>query len=261
MQYSAHFNNLLRMHEELSRMSATPHPKEFLTIMLRSLPHLYGPLLNAITIAASMGNAQLDPDNIATLVIQEYDRHTIEERQLKSSESALVVKSRGKQQHQAKTSNSANSSSEVECWKCRELGHVRAKCPKNSKKGKKDKGNKKKDESANATSEADEGEAFAFTSTFAGATLMWDDSPLAGLEVEVYDLGVSCHMSPYHHLFMTFKEIPPCPINATDKMTFHATGIGNMQVSIPNGNKTTHITLKDVWYCEKLAFTLVSIML
>jgi len=102
-----------------------------------------------------MTNAQLDLDNIATLIIQECDRCTIEEHQLKSNESVLVAKSWGKQQCKGKTSNSANSSSQVKCWKCGELSHIRAKFPKNSKKGKKCKGGK--DKSANASAETDEG--------------------------------------------------------------------------------------------------------
>ena len=115
----AHLDNLMRMHEELSGMNAAPDSREFLTIMLRSLLKSYGPLLNAITIATSTANAQLDPDNIATLVTQEYDRWTIEQHQLQSNKNALATKLHGKNHHLRKMSTSANSSSEIECWKCR----------------------------------------------------------------------------------------------------------------------------------------------
>ena len=65
-------------------------------------------------------------------------------------------------------------------------------------------------------------------------------------------------MSPYHHLFTTFENISPQPINAANKTMFYVTGIGNMCISIPNDIKT-HVTLKSMWYCEKLMFMLSSI--
>ena len=66
-------------------------------------------------------------------------------------------------------------------------------------------------------------------------------------------------MSPDRHQFMKFRETPPYPIAAANKVIFDATGIGDMQVAIPNGKTTNHITVKDVLYCKDLAFTLISL--
>jgi hypothetical protein len=66
-------------------------------------------------------------------------------------------------------------------------------------------------------------------------------------------------MSPYQHLFTSLREIPPQPINAANKTVFHATAVGDMRITIPNGDKMTYLTLKIVWYCTDLAFMLISI--
>jgi Pol polyprotein, beta-barrel domain len=66
-------------------------------------------------------------------------------------------------------------------------------------------------------------------------------------------------MSPNHHRFTTFKEIPPQPIAAADKTMFNAVGIGNMSISIPNGTTANQVMVKDVLYCPELAFTLISL--
>jgi Pol polyprotein, beta-barrel domain len=106
---------------------------------------------------------------------------------------------------------------------------------------------------------AAEGEGFAFTTMFPGTTLGLGMSQLMGREVDVYDLGTSGHMSPNRHQFTTFKEITQHMVNAADKTTFKAVGIGSMRISIPNGKTTTHITLRDILYWLDLAFTLISL--
>jgi len=60
-------------------------------------------------------------------------------------------------------------------------------------KGKKENDSKKGKDSSNITTE---GQEFAFTTTFVGATLAGSRSPLAKLEIDVYDSGASSHMSP-----------------------------------------------------------------
>ncbi len=37
-----------------------------------------------------------------------------------------------------------------------------------------------------------------------------------GAEVELYDSGASCHMSPFHEHFVTYQDIPARPITAAN---------------------------------------------
>ena len=66
-------------------------------------------------------------------------------------------------------------------------------------------------------------------------------------------------MSPNHHCFITFKDIPPHPIAAADKAIINATGIGDIHIAVSNDKTTSYVTLKDVLYCKDLAFTLISL--
>jgi hypothetical protein len=95
----AHLETMAQMHEELAGMGGAPDPKDYLTILLSSLPKSYGPLLNAITVAASITKMELKADNVITQTTKEYDRRTIEACQLKANKNALAANSHRKGQH------------------------------------------------------------------------------------------------------------------------------------------------------------------
>jgi hypothetical protein len=77
--------------------------------------------------------------------------------------------------------------------------------------------------------------------------------------VEIYSSGAACHMSPYIEAFTDFEFIKPKPISTIDNRIFEAVGKGNIHVKIPNGNKFTSVTLREVLYAPDLAFTLISL--
>src|ERR1700691_1766003 len=82
------------------------------------------------------------------------------------------------------------------------------------------------------------------------STAMLASIALASLnhEIELYDSGVSHHMSPYRYNFINFIRIKGQTITAADGQEFMAMGLGNMHVELPNGKSTLQILLKDVWY-------------
>ena len=67
-------------------------------------------------------------------------------------------------------------------------------------------------------------------------------------------------MSPNRGRFTGFRSIDPKAVKAADRTIFMATGVGRMKVDIPNGNKSTAVTLQDVLYCPDLGYTLVSLV-
>ena len=95
--------------------------------------------------------------------------------------------------------------------------------------------------------------------TFASTALAHNNSPSTMAETDVFDSGALTHMSPTQDQFISMRTIPSKPIKAADNMIFHANAMGNMCISIPNGERTSHVVLKDVLYCPDLAFTLVSL--
>jgi hypothetical protein len=77
----------------------------------------------------------------------------------------------------------------------------------------------------------------------------------------IIDSGASRHFSPDRSKFLNYKEFNSHePIRAADGRTFHALGKGDIQIMLPNGNqKSTSITLKEVYYSPIMAFTLISV--
>jgi hypothetical protein len=77
----------------------------------------------------------------------------------------------------------------------------------------------------------------------------------------IIDSGASHHFSPDRSKFLNYKEfINHEPIRGADGRTFHALGKGDVQIMLPNGNdKSTRITLKEVYYSPIMAFTLISV--
>lgn len=89
--------------------------------------------------------------------------------------------------------------------------------------------------------------------------MLVSDGKVEGQQMELYDSGASCHMSPYRDHFENYVKIIPKPIVAADKRCFQAIGKGDLRVKIPNGPKSTTILLKEVLHCPDMGLTLVSI--
>ncbi len=76
----------------------------------------------------------------------------------------------------------------------------------------------------------------------------------------IVNCGASSHFSPDKFNFINFKTIAPEPICAADGYTFSAIGCGNLIVTLPvkDGEQGPLITLKQVYYAPKMAFTRVN---
>ena len=77
----------------------------------------------------------------------------------------------------------------------------------------------------------------------------------------IIDSSASRHFSPDRSRFLNYKEFSNQePIRATEGRTFHALGKGDIQIILPNrSNKSTRITLKEIYYSPIMAFTLISV--
>jgi hypothetical protein len=81
----------------------------------------------------------------------------------------------------------------------------------------------------------------------------------AGSMWDMYDSGVSHHMSLHREDFVTYQDIVPFPLTAANKESFMAHGIGDVIVSVPDGDKMNTIRLTRVLYTPNIGFMLVSI--
>jgi hypothetical protein len=78
-------------------------------------------------------------------------------------------------------------------------------------------------------------------------------------ETKLYDSGASRHISPFHHCFLTYQPITPCPISAADKQIFYAIGTGTLQIQVPNRVSSTPILLREALHAPNIGTTVVSI--
>jgi hypothetical protein len=158
----------------------------------------------------------------------------------------------------------------MECFNCHKKGHSKAKCwascgrndgdsPKQKeKKGRngKDKSGKKAEVAAANNSQSD---------IEAWAVIMQEVEGLPAMAVQesntckLFDSGASRHMSLFCESFITYRQIEARPITAANKNVFHAIGIGDVIIKVPNGATTSTILLRNVLHAPDLALTVVSI--
>ncbi|KAJ8508349.1 hypothetical protein ONZ45_g9375 [Pleurotus djamor] len=79
------------------------------------------------------------------------------------------------------------------------------------------------------------------------------------IRAELYDSGCSRHITPYREDLLNFVDITPRRFSAANKQEFHATGMGDMVVEVPNGVGTSRFRLRQVLYASGIPCTLVSI--
>ncbi|KAF9012582.1 hypothetical protein BDQ17DRAFT_1173656, partial [Cyathus striatus] len=51
---------------------------------------------------------------------------------------------------------------------------------------------------------------------------------------DLYNLGASHYMSPFHEDFITFTDIAPHSLTMANQQVFLAKGIGDIIISVPN---------------------------
>ena len=66
-------------------------------------------------------------------------------------------------------------------------------------------------------------------------------------------------MSPFRERFVTYQDIPACPITAANNRSFYAVGMGDLEINVLNGALSTKVLLCDALYAPDLGLTVVSI--
>ena len=77
---------------------------------------------------------------------------------------------------------------------------------------------------------------------------------------ELYDLGVTWHISPYKPDFLTYSPLtPPVFLNAANQQKFPAIRCGTLAFLVLHGAKETWLTLHNALHMLAISYTLVSI--
>jgi len=122
----AHLGELLRLRESLASMGTSLDEKDFAAMIMGSLPESYRPILSSMNAAAWVSKKVLSPEEIIGVVLEEYEHRVIVNPTTlkKGGNAALTVgmrPNRLKSQHGSRSSN-------VTCYNCNNVGHVRADC-------------------------------------------------------------------------------------------------------------------------------------
>ena len=262
----AHFESLANFREQLAAMGQNISDEQYTNTLMSSLPPSYDANISIITTNADMASTTITSDTVVRIITDEYDKRMLKKAKPKSTqEEAFAAEA---QKSKKKKRNMRN----VECFNCHNKGHMKADCWAKGG-GKEGQGPKKKtgaNEDAAAASEksqADDIEAWAVIEEVSeevaesvyGPAIVEEPPLKVEVEAELYDSGASRHMSPFRHKFATYQSIPPRAVITADKRLFHAEGVGDLQIEVPNGKSSTSVLLKDTLYAPQIGLTIVSV--
>ncbi|RDB27836.1 Retrovirus-related Pol polyprotein from transposon TNT 1-94 [Hypsizygus marmoreus] len=292
-----HLTDLTSLKERLAEIGSPLSDESFASYIRTSLSlsPSYRPLFTTLATAAREKGKPTTSDELKWHLLEEANTAELEENMNKSNSAMLAahVRFRGDNTkgNSGKSKGKGKSKDSRHCSNCNKDGHTIDQCfeegggkagdaPKwwVKKHGNKSKG-KGKAKSANVTDKVkkdDEDENYAFLTLTIDSPS--DDETInvalyvtSGHDHEAHaaspsaaviiDCGASSHFSPSHEKFLNYQEISPEPIRAADGRTFSAIGKGDLRVQLPmkNGEKSTPILLKKVYYAPQMAFTLVSV--
>lgn len=205
-------------------------------------------------------------DDLIAFLLEEAHHRVINAERSKNSEQALAAhskKRRGKGKQKAKDDDNALSAdSDITCHNCKRKGHKQADCwSKGGGKegqGPRQKKGKKTETAVVAAANDEDNELFAFTCTsdFANVaeTLQVPKSRLG----TCIDSGASRVYSPDRTKFTNYRSIDR-RITAADGRELKAIGMGDLEIELPNGPKTTKMKFEKAIHSPDMAFTLISI--
>ena len=273
-----HFATMLKLREELAATGRVIDELEFTSIITNSLPPSYGNILSSAYSAAIAIDKELTTSQIIAVAQEEYSRRQISSGNTSNHPTSTALFT-NPQKNSSSKRNMKKKKDVCTNQKCRfrynheykdcrsEGGPLHGQDPPKARNQPNRGGGRKTHEGRNAqhimrANVAHEEEVFEHAFSVATSLSVADITPGAtnpSERVEIYDSGVSCHMSPYIEAFTDFTFIEPKPISAANNRTFKAVGKGSIQIRIPNGDEFTTVTLCDVLYAPKIGFTLISL--
>ena len=283
-----HIGRLVDMREQLAALGSTLADKEFAGVILGSLPKSYRGVIQSIAAAADQMGTPITTDRVIRLVKDDYENR-LREKNNGNDEAFAANGQKKRDMHNVECYNCHNFGHyKSECWAKggdkegqrppkRNNGNTNSNSNNNGRnnRGNNNRNNNRNNQNDNQNSNRNKNVNMASTpdiEAWAAIEEIEDDEPYTEavyttanitrqpeVETELYDSGASRHMSPFRHRFRNFHTIPPRAITAANHRTFYATGAGDLQVDVPNGDTTTPVILRDTLYAPDMALTIISI--
>jgi len=246
-----HLTTMMTLHEELTGMGAHVIDRDFMAMVIGSLPTSLHGIIRTTTAAIRASGRIITSDIVIAVVFEEADHIKINNGgNSMTNDTALATSSKSRKQH----GKGKSKKPDVKCNNCSRVGHMKDNCWRKGG-GKEGQGpHQKKNESASATAATDD-------YTFLTSTLS-DSATVAAVPIEkhgaIVDSGASSHFCPDRNRFTVFTPIPLKPVKIANGQSIFATGKGDMVIELPKGNERSNITLKDTLYVPDIALTLIS---
>ena len=274
-----HIGKMTELRERLAEMNAPISDESFISYLRTSLSLApsFRNLFTTLSTTSRQTGKKLTTADIIWHLTEEATSVEIEDSINKSNAAMMVTSTKPKEEKGKSDIVCANKNcgrtghTNDQCWE--KGGGREGQAPdwwKKGSKGKRGRVNVAEADTPKDDSESVEPENYAMFS----ATISNDDTALictSDFHSEAHaassqtgiiiDSGASRHFSLDLSKFLNYIEFASQePIQAADGRTFHALGKGDLQISLPNGNqKSTFVTLKEVYYSPIMAFTLTSV--
>ena len=252
-----HFDNIANLREQLAAMGKSIPNDEYVSILLGSIPSNYEATISTMSTTATLTNAALTLDTVIQLITDDYDRRVLKAgKQTEGQDKALTANTTKKKKKNKK---------DVECFNCGNKGHYKSDCWAKGG-GKEGQGPKRKGKDKDSATSVEQSQPQPDIEAWAAIEEVSEEdqsqqsfASKLRTKSELYDLGASCHMSPFCSQFISFRPISPHPILAANKRYFYAEGMGDLQIRVPNGESFMPIIPRDTLYAPSMALTMVSI--
>jgi len=264
-----HFDALANLREQLRVMGRMVEDADYTDTLLASLPTTYDAAISFISASACLGSTPLTSEIFERFILDEFNRRQVRNKSKEPKDEALSAETSKKGKGKDKR--------KVKCHNCHKKGHYKSECwakGGGDEGGGPKRGSSAKD-SATLVEAKEEPEAWAAmeqigepedevvsdaVAAVAGRNPARDQQTSSSHTTsKLYDSGVSWHMSSHQDRFVSYREIEPRAIAATDKRVFYAVGTGDLRIEVPNGEFPTPIILRDVLHAPDMGVTIVSV--
>ena len=243
-----HVAKMARLCDEIAMSGKKLEDADFVSILTNSLPRSYDNIKSTLSFTASALDKVPDAWSVIRVVEEEYDR-----RQARTSGSSagssVSAAPDSSSQGQSSSRRKRNICTNTRCRSRHNHEFKDCRSPGGPLRGR----------DTPQEMEYSESDSDVTGPLFLGGAVVDPAPPDPSKRLEVYSTAVSCHMSPYRDAFTDFVSIDPRPISLANGRTIEAVGKGSMNITVPNGDKSSVILLRNVLYVPTMASTYVSV--